>query len=284
MSLCRCARARCSGIYGFMGSGQLELARALFGKLPAERGTHARCAARAARLAQHRRRAPRRARLRAGKPAHDAVRAWSRCSRTSRSASSSASRGSGCKPGAERAIADRQVRSLQIRPPLGGPPARHALRRQPAEGGAGEVADPSARSAAAERADARHGCRRQGRRAEDRARRCATRASAIVVVSTEPETVLSLADRILVMKRGRIVREFAGEVGQQGPPAGGRMNRHPNATDVATAPPAGSWLRSRLRNIAPFATLLLLVAFFSVASPSFRDARQSGQHPDRRSR
>ena len=34
---------------------------------------------------------------------------------------------------------------------------------------------------------------------------------AIIVVSAEPETVLSLADRILVMKRGRIVREFADE-------------------------------------------------------------------------
>jgi ribose transport system ATP-binding protein len=33
----------------------------------------------------------------------------------------------------------------------------------------------------------------------------------IVVVSTEPETVLSLADRILVMKKGEIVREFASE-------------------------------------------------------------------------
>ncbi len=33
----------------------------------------------------------------------------------------------------------------------------------------------------------------------------------VVVVSTEPETVLSLADRILVMRRGRITREFAGE-------------------------------------------------------------------------
>ena len=29
------------------------------------------------------------------------------------------------------------------------------------------------------------------------------------------------------------------------------------------------WLRSRLRNIAPFATLLFLVIFFSFASPSF---------------
>ncbi|MGE5151499.1 MAG: sugar ABC transporter ATP-binding protein, partial [Rhodospirillaceae bacterium] len=34
---------------------------------------------------------------------------------------------------------------------------------------------------------------------------------AVVVMSTEPETVLSLADRIVVMKKGRIVREFAGE-------------------------------------------------------------------------
>ena len=33
----------------------------------------------------------------------------------------------------------------------------------------------------------------------------------VVVVSTEPETVLSLADRILVMRKGRIVREFKDE-------------------------------------------------------------------------
>ena len=31
------------------------------------------------------------------------------------------------------------------------------------------------------------------------------------MLSTEPETVLSLADRIIVMKRGEIVREFANE-------------------------------------------------------------------------
>ena len=34
---------------------------------------------------------------------------------------------------------------------------------------------------------------------------------AIVVLSTEPETVLSLADRIIVLKRGTVVREFANE-------------------------------------------------------------------------
>ena len=30
-----------------------------------------------------------------------------------------------------------------------------------------------------------------------------------MVLSTEPETVLSLADRILVMRKGALVREFA---------------------------------------------------------------------------
>src|SRR6202022_3202535 len=34
---------------------------------------------------------------------------------------------------------------------------------------------------------------------------------AIIVLSTEPETVLSLADRIIVLKRGAVVREFADE-------------------------------------------------------------------------
>ena len=34
---------------------------------------------------------------------------------------------------------------------------------------------------------------------------------AIVVFSTEPETVLSLADRVLVMRKGEIAREFADE-------------------------------------------------------------------------
>jgi ribose transport system ATP-binding protein len=35
---------------------------------------------------------------------------------------------------------------------------------------------------------------------------------AVIVASTEPETVLSLADRILIMKKGGIVREFANEI------------------------------------------------------------------------
>jgi ribose transport system ATP-binding protein len=34
---------------------------------------------------------------------------------------------------------------------------------------------------------------------------------AIIVFSTEPETVLSLADRVLVMRKGELAHEFAGE-------------------------------------------------------------------------
>jgi ribose transport system ATP-binding protein len=34
---------------------------------------------------------------------------------------------------------------------------------------------------------------------------------AIIVLSTEPETVLSLSDRVIVLKRGAVVREFANE-------------------------------------------------------------------------
>jgi ribose transport system ATP-binding protein len=37
------------------------------------------------------------------------------------------------------------------------------------------------------------------------------RGLAVIVLSTEPETVLSLADRIIVLKRGAVVREFSNE-------------------------------------------------------------------------
>src|SRR4030095_14390456 len=37
------------------------------------------------------------------------------------------------------------------------------------------------------------------------------RGLAVIVLSTEPETVLSLADRVIVLKRGTVVREFSNE-------------------------------------------------------------------------
>ena len=46
---------------------------------------------------------------------------------------------------------------------------------------------------------------------------------AIIVLSTEPETVLSLADRILVHEARRGGAGIRGRAGQQGPPAGSGM-------------------------------------------------------------
>ena len=197
------------GIYGFMGSGQLELARALFGKLPVERGTISiggsvarlrnTSAARRAGLAF----VPesRRSMLFHMEPVYKNV-SISILQRISQI---------WLRPGAERAIANKHVKSLQIRPPLvdrplgtlsGGNQQKVALAKwltylpkvlllsEPTRGmdvGAKDDVLKIVKS-----------LREQG--------------IGVVVVSTEPETVLSLADRILVMKRGAITREFAGEV------------------------------------------------------------------------
>ncbi len=197
------------GIYGFMGSGQLELARALFGKLQVERGTIS-IGGQAAKLkntAAARRAGmafvpeSRRSMLFHMEPVYKNVsisilgqisRLWLR-------------------PNAERAIANKHVKTLQIRPPLvdrplgtlsGGNQQKVALAKwltflpkvlllsEPTRGmdvGAKDDVLKIVKS-----------LREQG--------------IGVVVVSTEPETVLSLADRILVMKRGKITREFAGEV------------------------------------------------------------------------
>jgi ribose transport system ATP-binding protein len=197
------------GIYGFMGSGQLELARALFGKLQVEGGrilmggTVARLrntsAARRAGLAF----VPesRRAMLFHLEPVYKNI-SISILGRISRL---------WLKPGAERGIAATHVKSLQIRPPLvdrplgtlsGGNQQKVALAKwltylpkvlllsEPTRGMDVGAKDDVLKIVRA--------LRDQG--------------IGVVVVSTEPETVLSLADRILVMKRGVITREFVREV------------------------------------------------------------------------
>ena len=161
------------GIYGFMGCGQLELARILFGKLRPDRGTLMvagdKKAFHSTADAQH-----------AGKPSR------------------------------ERSIAERQVEQLQIRPAAvdldlgmlsGGNQQKVALAKwlsypprllvlcEPTRG-----MDVGAKN------DVIHIIRD-----------LRERGLAIIVVSTEPETVLSLADRIIVLKRGTVVREFADE-------------------------------------------------------------------------
>jgi len=196
------------GIYGFMGCGQLELARILFGKLRPDGGTLAvagdektfasTAAARRAGIAF----VPesRRAMLFHQEPVYKNI-SISILGRISNLF---------LKPSRERSIALRQVEQLQIRPAgveielgmlSGGNQQKVALAKwlsfpprllvlcEPTRG-----MDVGAKSDVI-----------------NIIRDLRARGLAIIVLSTEPETVLSVADRIIVLKRGAVVREFAGE-------------------------------------------------------------------------
>jgi ribose transport system ATP-binding protein len=197
------------GIYGFMGCGQLELARILFGKIKPDRGTlvvggdqrnfGSTAAARRAGIAF----VPesRRTMLFHQEPVYKNI-SISILDRISTL---------WLKPARERSIAARQVEQLQIRPPVvgldlgmlsGGNQQKVALAKwltypprllvlcEPTRG-----MDVGAKNDVI-----------------NIIRDLRAKGLAIIVLSTEPETVLSLADRILVLKRGALVREFAGEV------------------------------------------------------------------------
>jgi len=196
------------GIYGFMGCGQQELSRILFGKLRPDGGTlvvngnrknfSSTADARRAGVAL----VPesRRAMLFHQEPVYKntSISILERISTLL------------LKPARERAIAQRQVEQLQIRPPVvgldlgmlsGGNQQKVALAKwltypprllvlcEPTRG-----MDVGAKNDVI-----------------NIIRDLREKGLAIIVLSTEPETVLSLADRILVLKRGAVVREFAGE-------------------------------------------------------------------------
>jgi ribose transport system ATP-binding protein len=196
------------GVYGFMGSGQLELAHSLVGKVPPDSGRLAvdghpvrlRSTAQARRAGVALVPESRRAMLFGEEPVFKNV-------------TISMLRQIGAlllHPAEERAIAQRQAGQLAIRPPdvdlplralSGGNQQKVALARwlthlprvlvlsEPTRGmdvGAKDDVTKLVR-----------GLRQQG--------------IGIVVVSTEPETILSLADRILVMRKGSVVHEFAAE-------------------------------------------------------------------------
>lgn len=196
------------GIYGYLGSGQLDLPRGLFGKEPLQSGRvsidghlvrlTSTARARAAGLAF----VPesRRSMLFADEPVFknmtisilDRIGRWL------------------LHPAAERAIAQGHVGSLHIRPPSterplgslsGGNQQKVALARWLTHlPRVLMLSEPTRGMDVGAKEDVVHivrGLKAQG--------------IGILVVSTEPETVLSMADRILVMKKGRIVREFAGE-------------------------------------------------------------------------
>jgi ribose transport system ATP-binding protein len=196
------------GIYGFMGCGQIELARTLFGKLRAEGGRLS-IGGKSLRLVNTTtaRRAgiayvpeSRRSMLFAHEPVYKNV-SISVLDRLSRLL---------LKPTAERKIARRHIERLRIRPPSperllgtlsGGNQQKVGLAKwltyppkvlvlsEPTRGMDVGAKDDVVKIV--------RGLREEG--------------IGIIVVSTEPETVLALSDRILVMKKGEIVREFAGE-------------------------------------------------------------------------
>ena len=196
------------GIYGFMGCGQIELARTLFGKIKADTGALA---------IEGRKR-----RLRNTTQARDAGIAFVPENRRSMlfyeqpvyknvsiSILGRISR-LWLKPTIERSIARKHVESLHIRPPRaevalgalsGGNQQKVALAKwlthrpkvlvlsEPTRGMDVGAKDDVVKIVRALRDE----------------------GLAVIVVSAEPETVLSLADRVLVMKKGRIVREFTNE-------------------------------------------------------------------------
>ena len=196
------------GLYGFMGCGQIELARMLFGKIRPDQGTlmldgvarslRNTAAAKAAGIAF----VPesRRAMLFHHEPVYKnaSIAFLERIARL------------WLRPARERDLAREQIAALSIRPPncdallgalSGGNQQKVALAKwlsftpkvlvlsEPTRGMDVGAKDDVVRIVRALR----------------------DKGLAIVVVSTEPETVLSLADRVLVMKRGSISREFAGE-------------------------------------------------------------------------
>jgi ribose transport system ATP-binding protein len=196
------------GVYGFMGCGQLELARTLFGKLKPGAGSLmvAGKPIRFRNTAQARRAGiafvpeSRRSMLFYHEPVYKNV-SISTLGRISRI---------WLKPQMERSIAATQAKALNIRPPdvkallgslSGGNQQKVALAKwlayptkvlvlsEPTRGMDVGAKDDVVKIV--------RGLRDKG--------------MAVVVVSAEPETVLSLADRIVVMKKGRIVKEFASE-------------------------------------------------------------------------
>ena len=196
------------GIYGFMGCGQQELSRILFGKLKPDSGTLAVAGSpRTFASTADARRAgvalvpeSRRAMLFHQEPVYKNI-SISILERISALL---------LKPRRERVIAKRQVEHLQIRPAVvglnlgmlsGGNQQKVALAKwlsypprllvlcEPTRG-----MDVGAKNDVI-----------------NIVRDLREKGLAIIVLSTEPETVLSLADRILVLKRGAMVREFASE-------------------------------------------------------------------------
>jgi len=197
------------GVYGFMGCGLIEFARTLFGKIRADSGSMSiggkllrpRSTAHACRAGIAFVPESRRSMLFHAEPVYKNV-SISVLGRIGRML---------LRPSVEKDITRRHVEALSIRPPTvetllgslsGGNQQKVALAKWltwPPR--VLVLAEPTRGMDVGAKEDVVRiikGLRERG--------------MGVVVLSTEPETVLSLADRIVVMKKGRIVREFAGEM------------------------------------------------------------------------
>jgi len=199
-------RGEVVGLYGFMGAGQLELAKALVGKLAHDAGAIRIDGAtvRVANTAAAKRAGmaivaeSRRAMLFSDVPVYQNI-SISVLERISRI---------WLREGEERRVAEAQIGPLNIRPASveprlktlsGGNQQKVALARWLAyRPGVLVLAEPTRGMDVGAKDDVVKIVRRLR---ED--------GMAVLVVSAEPETVLALADRILVMRRGRITHEFA---------------------------------------------------------------------------
>ncbi|BAM89423.1 putative ABC transporter ATP-binding protein [Bradyrhizobium oligotrophicum S58] len=196
------------GIYGFMGCGQLELARILFGKLAPDAGElrvsgqrhRFKSTADARRVGIAFVPESRRDMLFLQEPVYKNV-SISILDRINAVL---------LKPARERALAKRQVEQLQIRPAdveidlgllSGGNQQKVALAKWLSHPPRLLVlCEPTRGMDVGAKSDVIHIIRQ-----------LRDQGIAVIVLSTEPETVLSLADRVIVLKRGEVVREFAGE-------------------------------------------------------------------------
>ena len=193
------------GIYGFMGCGQIELARCLFGKLPLDAGTvmldgkplplASTATARKAGIAY----VPenRRMMLFRTEPIYKNV-SIAILNRIHRLL---------LRPRAEREIANTRIADLQIRPPnaemqvgqlSGGNQQKVALAKWLTHKPKVLILSEPTRGMDV---GAKQDVIRIVKTMRDQ-------GVAVVVLSTEPETILTLADRVLVMKRGQVVKAF----------------------------------------------------------------------------
>ncbi len=199
-----------TGIYGYMGCGQIELARALFGKTRIRRGSiklngqphvfRSTAAARASGIAFVSEN--RRMMLFRGEPVYKniSIAILDRIHRFF------------LKPATERSIAEAQTNDLQIRPPKpdmmlgslsGGNQQKVALAKWLTHLPKVLILSEPTRGMDV-------GAKEDVIRIVKNLRE---KGVAILVLSTEPETILTLADRVSVMRKGTVAKEFVtGEI------------------------------------------------------------------------